>query len=323
MNHLMIAMICIMPIQVAAATELPVWLEGWKVKGDLRLRLEGQDFNNESKKGRNRARFRLRITADKKLTDQLDLTLRFASGKGDPTSTNETFDSSFSGKSWNIDIAQLAYKTNRWKFAGGKLRNPLHHADIIWDSDVNPEGFYQKFSSGGFYLILAEFFVEESASDADINLYVPQFGFKGGKDVAYNLSGSYYSYETSSDSYTFIDALATIKMKGVTLRFDYLKNNTDIVEEEDTAYAAYAQIGNKKPGHWNFDMKYARIEVNSNFAPLADADFGFTDKKGFAAGVGYTSSKHISWKMSIWSVESIVAQDAGYDKVQLNCIAKF
>lgn len=324
----------------ATAGEVPKWLEGWKVKGDLRLRLESTDFDQSDKESRDRARFRLRISASKKITDQLKVNLRFASGTGDPTSTNQSFDSSFSGKDWRIDRAHLQYESNNWTLHGGKMSNVLHNSDIVWDSDINPEGFFQQYKNSGFYMTLGELFVEES-SGTDINLYVAQFGAKGGDSVKYDVSGTYYSYnaadgflDTGSDSYDFVDLLATIKLKKVSLNFDYVKNvssfdyvdfkgDTYHLDDVDTAWAVYAAWGGKKPGDWNFALKYAELQAGSSFSDFTDSDFGKGDSEGFVGRIGYQASKRLSWKLNLFSIDSIERTDAGFFRAQLDCAVKF
>jgi hypothetical protein len=316
------------------AGELPGWLKNWKVKGDLRLRVEGKDSDADNIKNRNRARYRLRIAADNKITDQLSVNLRLASGTGDPTSTNQTFDNSFSGKDLWIDRAQLTYKTGGWTIAGGKMKNPFHSTDIVWDSDVNPEGFFQTYSSGGFYTTLGEMFVEEESSGEDVNLYALQMGFKGGDEHKWNVSGTYYNYDNGlqsqngSDAYKFLDATATFDTSlgslPIKVQLDYVENTSSSVDDDNNALGAFVTFGaGANPGDFTFQLKYAEIEELSVAGGFADSDFGHSDVEGFAAKLGYKQSKHISWKASFWSVDSINHIDEGFNYLQLDCSAKF
>lgn len=324
----MLALVGLMlPVQ---AGDLPKWLDGWKVKGDLRLRAESKDSDTEGAERRDRARFRLRISADKKINDQFKVSLRFASGSGDPTSTNQSFDNSFSGKDWNIDRAMLSYKSGNWNIHGGKMKNILHNTDIVWDSDVNPEGFFQNYDNGSFYFTAGELFAEEEKTDYDTNLYVLQFGTKGGDNLKYNVSGSYYSYNeaegffgTQGDDYNFVDLVAALKISGVSLKFNYVQNTTSGIDDNDTAYAVFVDWGGKKPGDWKFGLKYAEIEAFSSMTVFADSDFGFGDKEGFKAYAGYQANKFLAWKLSVFSVDSILAEDKGFNYAQLDCAIKF
>jgi len=313
------------------SAETPGWLKGLKVKGDLRLRVEGKDSDN-AVKNRNRARFRLRLAVDKQISDSLAVGIRLASGSGDPTSTNQTFDSSFSGKDFVLDRAYLTYKTEGgWELGGGKVKNPFHSSDIVWDTDVNPEGFYQRYTSeGGFYVTLGEMVVEEEKTGNDVNLYAGQVGYKTGERAKWNMSAAWYSYDnllqsdTSSSKYQFIDLLASVKMQRVKLTFDYVKNTSSDIDDQDTAWSVYADFGSaKKPGDWTFQVKYAEIEATSVWGPLADSDFGFTDKEGFVGRVGYKANKHVSWNASAFGIDGIQDTDSGFNYLQMDCAVKF
>ncbi len=271
---------------------------------------------------------------DKKITESLAVGIRFASGSGDATSTNQSFDSSFSGKDFVLDRAYLTYKTSSgWELGGGKVKNPFHSSDIVWDTDVNPEGFYQRYSSkGGFYATFGEMVVEEEKSGEDINLYAAQFGYKAGERSKWNMSVAWYNYDgllQSSDggtaNYQFIDLLATVKLQApIKLSFDYVKNTSSDIEDQDTAWSVYADFGSgKKRGDWTFQVKYAEIEAASVLGHLADSDFGFTDKEGFAARVGYKSNKHVAWKTSFFAVDGILDTDSGFNYLQMDCAVKF
>jgi Putative porin len=307
------------------------WLTGWTVKGDLRLRMEKRDADKEGEEDRDRARYRLRISADKKLTDALKVKLRLASGTGDPTSTNDSFDSSFGGKEWRIDKAELEYTSGNWVLHGGKMTNILHSTDIVWDTDVNPEGFFQKYQNKGFYTTLGELFVEESSGD-DINLYIAQFGYKGGDKLKYDVSASYYTYETvdgffeTGDSYDFIDLLGTLTYDKLAINVNLVKNNADLGplgENNDTAWGVFVDYGGNKPGDFSIGLKYAEIEALSVYAPLADSDFGKGDKEGVVVRGNYTANKFLAWSLSIFDVDSIAEVDKGFKLVQLDCSIKF
>lgn len=316
----------------AADEDYSKWLTGWTLKGDLRLRMETRDPDKADEENRDRARYRLRLSADKKLTDALKVKLRLASSTGDPTSTNDTFDSSFGGKEWRIDKAELEYTNGNWVLHGGKMTNYLHSSDIVWDTDVNPEGFFQQYAKNGFYATMGELFVEESTGD-DINLYVVQFGYKGGDKLKYDVSGAYYSYnsvdgffETDSDSYDFADLLATLSYDKLSINLNLVKNNSDlgpVGDESDTAWGVFVDYGGNKPGDFAFSLKYAEIEALSSYTVLSDADFGKGDKKGVAARANYQASKFLGWGLNVFDVDSINEVDKGFMLVQLDCAIKF
>ncbi|MDO8729867.1 MAG: putative porin [Candidatus Omnitrophota bacterium] len=125
------------------------WLDKVKWKGDLRLRHETQ--KREPAVDRNRQRFRLRFGFVATPVDTLEVGVQLASGaSGDPTSTNQSFSSSFDKKAIFIDQAYGKYTP--WEggsglfsglsLIGGKMENPLFTVSegMVWDGDVTPEG---------------------------------------------------------------------------------------------------------------------------------------------------------------------------------------
>jgi len=212
--------------------EASKWLKDLKFKGDLRLRYEG--FGNHAGTGdtdRNRFRFRLRFGFEKQLDapwdeeGNKDMTVGFylASGSADdPTSTNQTFDSNFTGKPISIDRAWATYKPSwaKWgpisgvEVTAGKFANPFEQGSskMVWDGDVRPEGIYEQinlhlYKDGDFnidgYVLAGQFVLDESSSvPGDANL----FAFQGGlgfqfatplakKPAKWLSAVSYYSFD--------------------------------------------------------------------------------------------------------------------------------
>jgi hypothetical protein len=147
------------------------WIEGLSSKGDIRLRYEA--FNRESEDNRtatgdaggtdrNRIRFRARWGLEKKVNDEFKAGFRIASGGGttDATSTNQSLDGEFGLKDVFFDRAygiwtptkrvqeMLGTGVNVVEVGAGKVENPYDrdkwNTSIIWDSDVTPEGIYEK-----------------------------------------------------------------------------------------------------------------------------------------------------------------------------------
>lgn len=316
------------------AGDSPGWLAGLNLNNDLRVRYEGLAFDEDGKKNRNRFRYRLRLGAWRKLNDQLVVGLRLASGSGEPTSTNQTFDNSFSGKDIVIDRVYFTYDYANWKLAAGKVANPFHTTDMVWDSDVNPEGFYQKWQRDGIYLTLGEMLVEEESTDSDSNLFTGQMGYKGGAALSYDLSATYYYYQNLDVEpfgpldYGFFDVLASLGFQmgamPAMLELNYARNTSDEMNDEDTAWAVFFTLGkNKKPGDWSLTLKYAEIEAFSINGAFADSDFGFADKKGFRLKASYQPAKPMSWHLSVSGIDSIQAEEQGFNRVQLDCSLKF
>ena len=195
------------------APVLPEWLEDVTWGGDLRLRYHGENFGGTTIKERHQGRFRLRIWAKKTwLEKQIEAGLRLASGSSNsPTSTNQSFDTTMSEKDVWIDRAYAKIKPASvpgLEVVGGKMANPfLNHTNVVWDSDVNPEGVWavytcpfaapiEPFVGAGYFL------TEESATgiDGTLTAYLVGVMIPLGEDTEWTTSGTYYdwrNYETT------------------------------------------------------------------------------------------------------------------------------
>lgn len=156
------------------------WFDRIRFKGDLRLRYEGIDEEFEPK--RDRLRFRTRFGFTAQVRDELQVVVQLASGGGNPVSTKQTFDDGFSRKDIGLNLAYVDWRVNEsLTINAGKMKNPLFKAGkvpLIWDSDLNPEGFAAKLSSGVFFGTVAIFSVEERSATDDSLLYAVQGGAK-------------------------------------------------------------------------------------------------------------------------------------------------
>lgn len=135
----------------AAATDINLGkhIEAVKVSGDFRLRQE--TFSNDTSSttanlntGRNRQRYRLRLGVELPLNPRLTARVRLASGTGEQTSTNQSFDNLSSQNGIWIDQAMVEYRPFDFlKLTSGRMPLPLwtvYTSDILWDGDFSPMG---------------------------------------------------------------------------------------------------------------------------------------------------------------------------------------
>lgn len=193
-----------MRVNVEKATEdsLPLWIQTMKFKGDYRLRYENTE--KTSTQTRTRGRFRLRFGFDAKANEKLKIGVRLASGGGEQTSTNQSFDDGFVGKNLYIDRAYLAYTTpiDGVTFIGGKMKNPFFKTSLLWDGDINPEGvaavgeWQIPDSKSKIYANAAAFVASESSSDSDEpTIIAAQAGLKGKiNERKYQAGIAYYDF---------------------------------------------------------------------------------------------------------------------------------
>ena len=297
---------------------LPQWLDDLTFFGDLRLRYEHHSQDGTARRERNRYRFRLRFGFIKTwLDNQMEVGFRLASGDGQGgTSTNQTLTGTFNKKQVWIDRAYAKYRPNAipgLTVIGGKFANPLEHTDLIWDSDINPEGavvqYHRKICGIDAFGTFAHLAVNESQAAHDTILNVYQAGFKAPLPCGINalLAVAWYDFENYEDlgattngwnrDTKMINVLAKLKFKACGLPwqvyFDWVHNNQDNqetadFENADDGYALGVKVGkNKKQGDWSTGYQFKYIEWNATPAQLNDADFGTP------AGVGTNIKGHV------------------------------
>jgi hypothetical protein len=130
---------------------LPQWVQNIKLKGDFRLREEWK--KDKGSDDLSRTRIRVRLGLEDKINPKLKLGVGIATGNPkDPRSRNVTLGTT--GEATNTDwdpgaakniVLDYAYAewaaTNWMTLTGGKFQNPLWRpADILWKSDITPEG---------------------------------------------------------------------------------------------------------------------------------------------------------------------------------------
>jgi hypothetical protein len=322
-----------------------VW-KGMEMKGDFRLRYQGDDFADEATaKTRHRGRFRLRVGVERKeVLPGLKVGLRLASGEtNDATSTNQSFDDHFNRKNVWIDQAYVLYtppSNPDLTLGGGKVANPFLSTDIVWDSDVNPEGLYASWATGPkgsrFSLVPAFLVVEEeSGSRHDTYAGAVQARYDLGSGPAdFTAAVAYYDYQqveesqlaTSSNArgntisgafltardFDILDAYLRIRLKGLPLPLEIVGNYVKNVGEDapppdsglDTAFGAGVKAGKAgTAGDWSLSYMYKSIEANAVVGFFADSDFGFANKKGHVVRAGYTIHKNVQFDLAGFSVK--------------------
>lgn len=183
---------------------LPLWVQSLYLGGDIRLRYQ-ESKNDKSNYERQRGRYRVRFFASTKVNEQVLAGFGFASGENsDPRSTNQTFKDNFGKKGLYIDYVYAEYYPYSWlSLSGGRNKNPLWLSnDMIWDSDINPEGANFKTeaaissllkiqSIGGFFLLNES----SSAPNDPYARYFQQFFYLRNSDSTLHLKGAFTYYD--------------------------------------------------------------------------------------------------------------------------------
>ncbi|WP_052263351.1 putative porin [Geobacter pickeringii] len=154
------------------------WWKNVKLTGDLRVRYEGDFFDKNNAQiekldsnqqpfspgqlmnttnDRQRFRIRARLGVIAKVNDDVQAEVSLATGNTtDPVSTNQTLGDSLNKKTITLDKAYLKWSAAKsadvWF---GRFPNPFFSTDLVWDPDINFDGFavtYQPKLSDSFSL---------------------------------------------------------------------------------------------------------------------------------------------------------------------------
>ncbi|MFQ5588797.1 MAG: putative porin [Nitrospiria bacterium] len=220
-----------------AKEDIPQWVKTIEAKGDLRLRyqLTEKDETGKTTPDRSRGRIRARLGISGKVTDDAQVFIGLASGGGDPRSTNQTLQDTFSTKAINLDYAYAKIKlTKQITFLGGKIvRKSIiwEPSDLLWDSDVNVEGGGLVLRTGPVFLKAGGFILDESKEDltatppkthtADPLMYVVQPGVKiDSGNLHVKAAVTYYGF-SSVQGRSLEHSAGSNTMTGGALRYDY------------------------------------------------------------------------------------------------------
>lgn len=205
-----------------APTAPKSWTDYVTVKGDMRLRME--TINDDTKKNasgehytRDRLRIRARLGAEAKLED-LKTGIRISTGGPDPISGNVTLGDGDQKKEIRLDLAYLDYSflgdsPYELRAIGGKMINPLityGSDDLVWDSDLTPEGIAAKAKAGNdwlTFLVNAEgLYIKDRDSQPNATSWIGQgaFQFALMPEVDLTVGGSYSAYQNMK-GYDVID----------------------------------------------------------------------------------------------------------------------
>ncbi|MDE0838310.1 MAG: putative porin [Kiritimatiellae bacterium] len=289
--------------------------QGVDISGDIRLRHEYVDQDDKSS-DRHRQRLRARVNLNADVNENVKAGIRVASGSDDPVSTNQSFDDSFSSKDLRLDKAYLAWRVaEALELTGGKMGAPwLRVADLVWDSDLNPEGLAAVFEHAiegvTFMANGGCFWLDEISSTSDDRmLYTGQVALESklGEAAKVLVGAGVYHYDNmqglallvdSEDSFGNATAdTGTEEEPSLVYAEDFeiyelfaqisgfagdipvkaygqLVSN-DAASNDDTGYLVGLTVGKaKEPGTYEFGYNYRDIEKNAVVAAFNDSDFG-------------------------------------------------
>jgi len=124
-------------------------LTEFKLSGDVRIR---EQFEWQNPQGlsvsdeRYRTRFRFRLNGDAKLQKGWGAGFALETAQA-ADSGNQTFDTGADDYGIYLARAYVSYQaSNELLFVLGKQKNPFYTTDLLWDADINPQGFYESYT---------------------------------------------------------------------------------------------------------------------------------------------------------------------------------
>lgn len=299
-------------------------LEGVTFFGDMRMRYEG--IFDDTAPGNNRGRLRIRLGLKKSFGKYASFTFRGASGATtEATSTNQTLTGNFTQKEFNLDQAYGSLRPGEHlELIGGKMPMPFFRTDLLWDSDLNPEGLAQKMQMDigrhRMFVHLGQFIFNSSATTGEGYLLGFQIGhtqslaprarltvapaythvIRPNSTLSAGLNGNRTNAAGNAliSDFRVINLPITIEQtpengKPFAVEFDFAHNTTAKSLAGKTygnAFLAEISYGElRKRGDWLAKYRYARIEADAVLSAFNDSDFSFTDSKGHRIKLEYAA----------------------------------
>lgn len=338
------------------------WWETIKFIGDLRYRHEMLKVGEQD--ARNRQRVRARLGIQGTVSDMTTVHIQLATGSTDPVSTNQTLGDGFSTKSIMLDKAYLEMKPG---FApgldvkAGKFSTPFFkpgESELLWDSDLNPEGGVASWSGGSknlkVKLIGSGFWIEERSTAKDSWLAAGQavleyetpdgkgsFAVGSGFFDYVNTVGfaPFYNGEPMGNTVDtlghyladyqllelFAEASHHINEVLVVVMADYVNNTA--ADTLNQGWLVGIRIGKtKKPGSWDFRYIYREVRKDAVIGTFTDSDFrgGGTNAKGHEIGGGLQLANNTTFNVSYFINKiGLEGPETDFKRLQVDLQLKF
>ena len=342
----------------ATTMKLGDWLEDFTVFGDVRLRYRARQTASNNRI-LSRGELRLRVGAKKTWWDkQMEAGFRLESGDNNsPTSANTVMGGNASDKPIWIGRAYAKYKPNAVKgltVIAGKMANPLVATDMMWDSDVNPEGVFAVYRclnsatfqpfvgaghfemtnggplqvyQGGVNMLAGGAKITGAVAWYDWRRFERALGFGGTAAAAggNSTAGAAPNMTLTAEEFDVFNAIAKVSWMMADLPMsafvDYARNCADQVDAPDEAYSVGLQVGKiskkrQQQGQWLVRYRYARIDSNAFPSLVSDGDFMGTDRQGHEFGAAYAISEFLKFETELICNEPIssVARGSGRER---------
>ena len=346
--------------ELSAFNQKLAWAAKTQFKGDVRLRQETVKNDGVPNTGdQDRQRIRVRLGAYSEINPQVDVGIRVATGSdNDSRSTNQSLDNYFTKKDIWLDQGYLDYHPTAIKnlhLIGGKMPQPwVSTGDIIWDTDISPEGLaatykhslggVELFGSAGHYTLKDNVDGEGRQFRHDLRLYAGQLGarFALTDNLKMTLGGSVYGYDNDNDTTTLAvngnspgeefklyEGFGALDIGGLPMPlslYGQVVSNDDASNDQDMGWLAGVKT---KFYGFGVDYNYRDVQRNAVVGAFTDSDFanGFTGSRGSKLKVSYELDKNFSvgatYLMADSDYTNAALRDSKINTLQLDAEAKF
>jgi hypothetical protein len=297
-----------------------------------------------TKKSIQRIRARFGIFAD--VNDFTTAGFGIRTGKK-ANSGNVTLGDHFDGFPMSVSLAyfDLAPEDAKYgKVTFGKMKQPWKRAtDLIWDSDVNPEGiaysYKGKIKQTGLFSSLGYFRVVEEKMHSDLNLGSAQLGATQPltEKIKLTLGGSLYAYNNAKNftdpvEYRILEGFTEIGFKDI-LPFGFklygnIVENT-LADSKNTGFCAGIKFGDAKKGQWEakYDYRYLGLYAAPGYFADSDIADGGSGIRGHRIKAKYNFSKNLSGGVTIMVAKRTAARTMdkaqNFNTLMLDLMVKF
>lgn len=301
----------------------PVLVSGLDLGGDMRVR---QEWNFITGRDRSRTAVRARLRATYAVSDKISVGTQIATGDpDDPNSTDVTLGNFADDFPVSLDQAWIRYRSGGLAAYAGKFPQIFQRTDMLWDSDVSPQGVgaaytaplgQAKLDARGIWFV-----IDEAAVARDSDMLGGQLAIAApvSGQVKVGLTGSYFHYRLGSvagadagdfrgnllasgrylSDFHLVEGIGSIGWTGsarwpVTLTADFVRNLGAAVSD-DTAFNLELAAGRTaSPGDVRIAYNFSEVEVDSVLAAFSHDNIDLsTNYRLHALGLSYVPAPNL------------------------------
>jgi hypothetical protein len=320
------------------------------LSGDLRVRYES-NRSDQNARGRDRWVMRGRLRASYPVNKWLIVGGQLVTGDpDDPNSSDITLSGFNDDLQVSLDQAYLRGNFGNLQAVAGKFPQPLIRTDLVWDSDIAPQGVSASYKlplgkgasakATGLYFV-----IDESVGGPDSRMVGGQLGFETAASARwkFEMAAGYYDYTLGStehislsgdvrgnlfntttkrylSDFRLLDVVGAVTYHGlgdawhVRIVGDYVKN-FGAATNADQGYGIDVIIGRGSKQHdWRFVYGYAQTETDAVFAAFAHDNTTLAiNYRQHTFGVDFALTGNLVLNATLYHYQPLNALNAGND----------